>query len=430
MTSSPQIRHLAVRFVAVVAICGGLLAAPATSQVAVKAKTLHTMNGAPITDGVVVIGTDGKISAVGPASRVRIPSGATVLETEVATPGLVDVRSTLGLSGAYNSNVGPVRDQDQLETSSPIQPELRAIDAYNAREELIAYARGFGVTTVHTGHGPGALISGRTMVVKTRGDSVEDALVEPAKMVAVTLGRLASDFRSPGTRAKSVAMLRGALLGAQDYLDKQKKAAEKAAEAEEDAEDGEGKGGGSGPPRDLRKETLAKVLEGEITMMVQANSAVDIAGALRLQKEFGFDMVIDGGAEAYLLLDEIKAAGVPVFVHAARARIQNKTFEIAKILNDAGIAFAVQTGHEGYVPKTRVLIFEVAHYAAHGLSAQDALAAVTIDSAKLLGLDDRIGSLEVGKDGDVAMFTGDPFEYLTQVCGVLIEGEMVSDTCR
>ena len=421
LCSLPSLRVLGVALVA-----SAMLIAPVSAQVAVKAKTLHTMNGAPITDGVVVIGADGKISAVGPASRVRIPSGATVHETEVATPGLVDVRSTLGLSGAYNSNVGPVRDQDQLETSSPIQPELRAIDAYNAREELIAYARGFGVTTVHTGHGPGALISGRTMVVKTRGDSVEEALIEPAKMVAVTLGRLDSDFRSPGTRAKSVAMLRGALMDAQQYLDKQKKAAEKAEESEGD----EDSKGGSGPPRDLRKETLAKVLEGEITMMVQANSAVDIAGALRLQKEFGFDMVIDGGAEAYLLLDEIKEAGVPVFVHAARARIQNKTLEIAKILEDAGIPFAVQTGHEGYVPKTRVLIFEVAHYAAHGLSAQDALAAVTIDSAKLLGLDGRLGSLEVGKDGDVAMFTGDPFEYLTQVCGVLIEGELVSDTCR
>lgn len=419
-----------IQLIGLIALGLVLLAAPAATQVAVKAKTLHTMNGAPINDGVVVIGTDGKISAVGPASRVRIPTGATVLETEVATPGLVDVRSTLGLSGAYNSNVGPVRDQDQLETSSPMQPELRAIDAYNAREELIEYARGFGVTTIHTGHGPGALISGRTMVVKTRGDAVEDALIEPAKMLAVTLGRLDSDFRTPGTRAKSVAMLRGALLGAQDYLDKQKKAAEKAAEAaDEDGEAGEG-GGPSGPPRDLRKETLAKVLKGEITMMVRANSAVDIAGALRLQKEFGFDMVIDGGAEAYLLLDEIKASGVPVFLHPARARIQNKTFEIAKILNDAGIPFAVQTGHEGYVPKTRVLIFEVAHYAAHGLSAQDALAAVTIDSAQLLDLDDRIGSLEVGKDGDVALFTGDPFEYLTQVCGVLIEGEVVSDTCR
>lgn len=426
MNRSRHPHLVASRMAGLCALLCVLPIAPATAQIAVKAKTLHTMNGAPIQDGVVVIGTDGKIRAVGPASRVNIPSGATVLETEVATPGLVDVRSTLGLSGAYNSNVGPVRDQDQLETSSPIQPELRAIDAYNAREELIAYARGFGVTTIHTGHGPGALISGRTMVVKTRGDSVEEALIEPAKMVAVTLGRLDSEFSSPGTRAKSVAMLRGALMDAQEYLDKQKKAAEKA----ENAEDGEEDKGGSGPPRDLRKETLAKVLEGEITMMVQANSAVDIAGALRLQKEFGFDMVIDGGAEAYLLLDEIKEAGVPVFVHPARARIQNKTFEIAKILEDAGIPFAVQTGHEGYVPKTRVLIFEVAHYAAHGLSAQNALAAVTIDSAKLLGLDDRIGSLEVGKDGDVVMFTGDPFEYLTQVCGVLIEGEVVSDACR
>ncbi|HVS62657.1 MAG TPA: amidohydrolase family protein [Thermoanaerobaculia bacterium] len=396
--------------------------------VAVRGETVHTLAGGPISDGVVLV-EDGRITAVGPASSVSIPDGARVLEAAVVTPGLVDVRSTVGLSGAYNSAIGPVRDQDQLETSSPIQPELRAIDAYNAREELIEYVRGFGITTLHTGHGPGALISGQTMIVKTRGATVEEALVEPSKMLAVTIGRLDSDFDTPGTLAKGIAMLRGALLEAQEYRNQRREAEERADEgAERRAEDGEG--GGPGPSRNLRNETLAAALDGELTLMVNANTATDIVSALRLQREFGFDMVLDGAAESYLVLDQIEEAGVPVFLHPARARIPNKTFEIARILRDAGIPFAVQTGHEGYVPKTRVLLFEVAHYAANGLSSEQALAAVTLDAARLLGIDDRVGSLEVGKDGDLVLYDGDPFEYTSHVCAVLIEGEVVSEECR
>jgi len=396
--------------------------------VAVRGETVHTMAGEPISDGVVLV-EDGRITAVGPASSASIPDGARVFEAAVVTPGLIDVRSTVGLSGAYNSAIGPVRDQDQLETSSPIQPELRAIDAYNAREELIEYVRGFGITTLHTGHGPGALISGQTMIVKTRGATVEEALVAPSKMLAVTIGRLDSDFNTPGTLAKGIAMLRGALLEAQEYRNQRREAEERADEgAESRAEDGEG--GDPDPPRSLRNETLAAALDGELTLMVNANTATDIVSALRLQREFGFDMVLDGAAESYLVLDQIEEAGVPVFLHPARARIPNKTFEIARILRDAGIPFAVQTGHEGYVPKTRVLLFEVAHYAANGLSSEQALAAMTIDSARLLGIDDRVGSLEVGKDGDLVLYDGDPFEYTSHVCAVLIEGEVVSEECR
>ncbi len=402
------------------------------AQVVVKAKTMHTMAGEAVTDGVVVV-VDGKITAVGPASRVDIPAELRTFETEVLTPGFVDVRSTLGLSGAYNSNVGPVRDQDQLETSNPIQPELRAIDAYNPREELIEYARGFGVTTLHTGHGPGALISGQTFVAKTRGDTVEDAIVEPIKMLAVSLSGLSSQFQTPGTRPKGMAMLRGALFEAREYAEKKAASEGSGDDQGDDGAAGEGeedKKASPAPPRNLSQDVLADALAGEITMMIRANSATDIAAALRLQREFGFEMVIDGGAEAYLMLDEIKEAGVPVFLHPARARLPNKTFEIAMILRDAGIPFAVQTGHEAYVPKTRVLVFETAHYAAYGLEQSEALAAITIDSAKLLGIDDRVGSLEVGKDGDLVLFDGDPFEYLTKVCGVIIEGEVMMETCQ
>src|SRR5690606_4570716 len=124
-----------------------LPAQQASAQVAVRGKTIHTMTGAPITDGIVVI-QDGKISAIGRADQISVPEGFKVLEAEVVTPGLIDAHSTVGLAGILNSP----HDQDQLESSAPIQPELRAIDAYNAADPLIEWIRSFGVTTIHTGH--------------------------------------------------------------------------------------------------------------------------------------------------------------------------------------------------------------------------------------------------------------------------------------
>jgi imidazolonepropionase-like amidohydrolase len=139
-----------------------LMAPSAVAQVAVLGKKVHTMAGPPIEDGAVLV-RDGKIAMVGKADAVRIPDGFRVLRAEVVTPGLIDAHSTVGLSGIFNHP----HDQDQLERSAPIQPELRAIDGYNAREKLVEWVRGFGITTVHTGHAPGELISGQTAIVKT-----------------------------------------------------------------------------------------------------------------------------------------------------------------------------------------------------------------------------------------------------------------------
>ncbi|RMF52792.1 MAG: amidohydrolase, partial [Bacteroidetes bacterium] len=193
------------------------VAAPAQAQLAVRADTLYTMAGAPIPDGVVLI-RDGRIERVGPAERVAVPAGYRVLDAAVVTPGLIDAHSVVGLAGILNVD----HDQDQLDTSDPIQPELRAFDAYNAREALVGWVRGFGVTTLHTGHGPGAVISGQTMLVKTRGETVEAALVDSVAMVAATLGpTIERYFKSPGTRAKAVALLRAELLKARAYRQKQ-----------------------------------------------------------------------------------------------------------------------------------------------------------------------------------------------------------------
>ena len=161
--------------------------------------------------------------------------------------------------------------------------------------------------------------------------------------------------------------------------------------------------------------------------------ANDILTALRLAKEFDIRIVLDGAAEAYLVVDQIKAAGVPVILHPTMSRAggeaENMSMETASTLQKAGIPVALQSGYEAYVPKTRVVLFEAALAAANGLTFEQALATVTIDAAKILGVDKRVGSLEAGKDGDLALFDGDPFElHVTHVTGVVIDGVVVSET--
>ena len=389
-------------------------AAQANAQIAVRADTIYTMSGPAIKEGVVII-RDGKIAQVGPASSTTIPSGFEVITARVVTPGLIDAHSTVGLSGALNQP----HDQMQVERSAPIQPELRAIDSYDAREQLIGWLRSHGVTTMHTGHGPGSLISGQTMIVKTIGDEVDQAAIIPAAMVAATLGddALIQGGRPPGTHAKMIAMLRAEFQKAKEYDSKQ-------TTAKEDAK----------PARDLRLETLARVLKGELPLLVTVNRAHHIISALRLAKEFNFKLILDGAAEAYTVIDQIKAANVPVIVHPTMQRAggetENLTMENAALLHKAGIPIALQSGFEGYVPKTRVILFEAAVAAANGLTFEEALGAITIDAARLLGVANRVGSLEQGKDADLALFDGDPFEYTSHVTKVIINGRVANDEIR
>ena len=398
----------------------GLSAAAQAQDIAVRGQTVYPVAGAPIENGVVLV-RDGKIAAIGPAGGVRIPDGVEVLDAAVVTPGLIDARSVVGLAGYLNQP----HDQDQIERSEAIQPELRAIDAYNAREALVAWLRSFGITTVHTGHAPGEIISGQTMITKTAGDTVAESVLVPLAMVAATLGEGAvvqepNGRKSPGNRSKAVAMLRGELVKAQAYSKKMS--------APDDDDDKEP------PSRELRMDALAAVLTGDVPLLVTVHRHNDIITALRLQEEFGFRLIIDGAAEAYLVLDELEAADVPVLVHASMARAfgerENMAFTTPAKLADAGIPFAFQSGFESYVPKTRVVLFEAAVAMQHGLSFEQALAGITIEAAKILGIEDRVGSLEVGKDGDLALYDGDPFEYTSHAIGTVINGVQVSNLTR
>ena len=440
--------------------------------VAVRAETLYTMAGEPIRGGVVLI-RDGKIERVGTAGEVQVPAGYRTVTARVVTPGLIDAHSVVGLSGYLNQP----HDQDQVERSAAMQPELRALDAYNAREELVSWLRRHGVTTIHTGHGPGALISGGTMIAKTVGETADEAVIVPDAMIAVTLGpdAYAAGGRAPGTRAKEIALLRQELIRAQEFVNKGARTPggapragntagspdpatvppqpneqvgargttdttapvgrpAEAAAGEGGGQAGGGQTGGGESSRDLRREALARVIRRETPLLVTAQRAQDIVSALRLANEFKIRLVLDGAAEAYLVADEIKRAGVPVILHPtmyrAAGEAENLSMETAATLRRAGIPLALQSGYEAYVPKTRVVLFEAAVAAANGLRPQEALSLITIEAARLLGIAARVGSIEAGKDADLALFDGDPFEYTTRVTGVIVEGRVVSEEAR
>lgn len=386
----------------------------ARAQVAVRGDTVYTMAGPPIQDGIVVL-RDGQIEEVGPASEVDIPAGYETLTARVVTPGLIDAHTVVGLAGYLNQE----DDQDMLDRSAPIQPELRALDAYDATERLVEWLRGFGITTIHTGHAPGTLVSGQTMIAKTVGDTVDEAVMVPAAMVTATIAESARgrDGGAPGTRGRMVAMLRAEFLKAQDHATRK---------ADSD--------GGRRPAPNLRLDTLGRVLEGELPLLVTAHRARDIMTALRLASEFEIDIILDGVAEAHLVVDEIQHAGVPVIVHPtmyrATGETENLSFETAATLIRAGIPVALQSGFEAYVPRTRVVLFEAGVAAAHGLEFEEALATITIDAATILGVDERVGSIEVGKDADLALYDGDPFEYTTHCIGVIANGIIVSNAVR
>ncbi|MFD2514699.1 amidohydrolase family protein [Pontibacter locisalis] len=399
---------IAVTVLAGVALLGaGRLA---EAQVAVKGETVYTMAGAPIKNGVVLL-KDGKIEAVG--ANLQVPQNYKLYTAKVVTPGFVDAHTSVGLAGIYNIPA----DQQQLEKTAPVQPELRALDAYNPNEELIEWVRNHGVTTINTGHGPGALISGQTMTIKTSPEGFA-TLMDTTNMVVFTLGsEVSENFKSPGTSAKGMAILRSELQAAQIYAKKR--------------DNGDT---GKRPDLNLKMEYLKDVLAGKYKALITANKANDIMAALRLAKEFNLNMVLDGGAEAYLLIEEIKAAGVPVVLHPTMARSygdnKNMSFETAAVLARAGVPVAIQSGFEQYVPRARVILFEAGVAVANGMTTDQALAAVTTTPAKIIGLDKRIGSLEKGKDADVVLFDGDPFEYTSHVCAVIINGSVVNEECK
>ncbi|MEZ4237950.1 MAG: amidohydrolase family protein [Myxococcota bacterium] len=381
------------------------------ADLVVLADEVRPVDGPVISQGAVLV-RDGKIAAVGGQSDVDVPEGAVVLRGAVVTPGLVDGLTAAGLTGPYNQP----QDQDHDEPGLPVAAALRAVDAYAPWDPLVDWLREHGVTTIASGPSPGSPVGGRTVVTSTApggGVRVADG------MLVLTLGEAAKELEGSHSRMGSAAEIRQAFALAAEYR------ARRALPLADRA------------PVDLALEPLAEALAGERRVVVFARRADDLLTALRLREDLGLDVVLAGATEAYLVRDAIAAAGVPVLVGPPMARAwsssgeaHNGTFENAALLAAVGVPIGFGTGYEAYVPKVRVVLFEAAIAAANGLGPERALRAATLGGAEILGIADRTGSLTVGKDADLVVFDGDPFEYATHVCTVIVGGQVLEETCR
>ncbi|MDY3551285.1 amidohydrolase family protein [Gemmata sp. JC717] len=366
--------------------------------VAVTAKYIHTEGR--VFPGVIVA-KDGKILHVvaGEATAKNMP----IYKAKHVTPGLIDPFCSAGLSGAWNSPA----DQDQDETSDPNQADLRALDGFNPREPLLDFLVANGTTVVHATPGRVNPIAGRGGVFRADGTGADAALV-PVGALVVNLGE-SSKGKSPTTRMGVAALVRKAFTDADAYRTSKPAA------------------------KNPKHEALVPALEGKANVYFAAHRKDDIQTALRIAAEFKLKPVIALGTEGYRMAEELKKAGVPVVVHPTMLRAGGSietmhafTGNVAA-LDAAGVPVTVCTGFEGYVPKTRVLRYEAAMAAAAGMDRERALSAITINAAKLLGIDKEYGSITVGKVADLVLYDGDPFEHTTHVTHTLLRGKVAYD---
>jgi imidazolonepropionase-like amidohydrolase len=381
---------------------------------AVLAGRIDTVATKSIPNGVILV-DEGKIKAVGSVSDVQVPEGWPVLTAAVVTPGLIDAHTVVGLSGA--ANVGA--DQDQDEMSDPNQADLRVLDSFNPREPLLEFLCREGVTVVHAVPGRANVIAGQTGIFRTSGHTAESMMLRFPAGLLVNLGETPKSSytnRQPTTRMGTAALLRTALTQAQNHARKT------AAAKSEDKR----------PPYNPKLEALGLALDGKLPVIFAAHRADDLCTALRLAKEFKLSPRLDLATEGYLIADRLAKAKVPIVVHPTMQRPGSmETYHSqlcnAAVLADHQIPLAIGTGFEAYVPKTRVLRHEAAMAMVNGLGYDRALRAITLDAARILGIDKQRGSIEKGKIADLVLFDGDPFEHTTHVTHTLIEGRVVYD---
>ncbi|MFO0930638.1 MAG: amidohydrolase family protein [Gemmataceae bacterium] len=389
---------------------GAKKATAANKRLAVLAGRVYPVSGPPIDDAVVLI-DDGKITTIGPRAKVKLPAGVPVLTAAVVTPGLIDAACCVGLSGAANV----AADQDQDERTDPNQADIRVLDGFNPDEGLLEFVRREGVTVVHTVPGRVNVVAGQTGVFRTAGATAERMALRTPAGLLVNLGETpkgAYPSKPPTTRMATAALIRAAFIKARASA---------------------GKPAGKDRAADARNEALAAALGRKLPVIFAAHRADDILTALRLAKEFDLEARLQLATEGYLVTDELARARVPVLVHPPMQRVGssmetlNSQLLTAKVLADRKVPVAIGTGYEGYVPKTRVLRHEAAVAAVNGLGVERALAAVTLEAARLVGVADSRGSLEAGKAADLVLYDGDPFEHRTHVTHTLIDGRVVFD---
>ena len=377
---------------------------------------VHPMDG-PVIDRGFVAFEGGKLLAVGPMEALPdFPPGEGLdAEGGHILPGFIDVHCHLGLFG---DALGFEAD-DGNESTDPCTPHLRAIDGVNPLDRGFREAREGGVTTVLTGPGSANPIAGQFAALKTDGRWVDEMVVRAPACMKFALGENPKSVynerkETPVTRMATAAIIRENLAKAQEYQDKQSKAEE---DPEEDM-----------PDYDARLEALSPVVTGALPAHFHAHRADDIATAVRISGEFGLKLVVVHGTEGYLLPELLAGAGVPVITgpcltDRSKPELAGQTLSNPARLRAAGVKVAICTDH----PETPIQYLPLCAAMAvrGGMEPEDALAAITRDAAQIAGLEKRVGTLTPGKDADVVVTSGHPFDWNGEIRAVFLNGKRV-----
>ncbi len=359
------------------------------------------------------------IQAIGHFMKEDYPEAEVIdAKGQIVTPGLVDAHCHIGL---FEEAIG-FEGADGNEATAPVFPELRAIDSVKPQDVAFKEALEAGVTTVATGPGSADVIGGVFCIIKTFGKTIDDMVVVSESAIKMALGEnpkrvFHSKGQSPTTRMASAAIMRESLMKAREYKAKKDKYLKDCSEGKDVAK----------PEVNLKWESLSRVFDG-FMVKIHAHQQDDIVTAIRIIEEFQLNATIEHATEGYLIADYLKAHNQRVIIgptlgSKSKYELRNKSFKSAQVLKEAGIEFAIMTDHP--VIHCANALTQVGLFVRNGLSELDAFKAVTIDAAKIIGVANRVGSIEVGKDADIVIWNGHPLHYMSTPTHVFVNGKLV-----
>jgi len=397
----------------------------ASSIIAITGGRVVPIEGEPIEGGTVVLSGGTIESVLEPGATP--PADCEVIDAtgKWVLPGFLDAHTHLGV---YEDGMGWA-GTDTNELTGPNQAQVRAVDAINPADIGFRDAIAGGVLAVNVQPGSGNPIGGQTAAIRCWGRTVEDMLLRAPSGLKSALGEnpkrnYGNRNETPATRLGTASVIRSALVAAQNYL-----AGLPATDPEPGGADPAGLAADGQPAkRDLRLESLGQALRGEIPWRQHCHRADDIATALRISREFGTDLVIDHGTEAFLIADLIAAEGVPVVIGpllTARSKVElrNRSLAAPGLLAAAGVTIAITTDHP--VVPIHFLVHSATFAVREGLAPVEALRSITITPARILGVSDRLGSLEPGKDADLVIWSGDPLDVMSRAESAFVGGHEV-----
>lgn len=382
-------------------------------MILIKNGKIVTMNGEDMENGEILV-ENGRIKEIG--HDLSVPEGVKIIDAggKIVMPGFIDAHTHLGLKEDSIQFEG----SDHNETTDPITPEMRGIDGINPLDITLREAYEAGVTSVAAGPGSANVIGGQFAAIKTYGNKVDDMIIKEPVAMKCAFGEnpkrvYGQKGKSPMTRMAIAALIRETLFKAVEYKKKRDLAKGDPSKA---------------PAFNMKMEALQPVINREIPLKVHAHRTDDILSAIRIAKEFNIRITLDHCTEGHLILEHIKNEGLdaivgPSFNHRSKYELKHKSFITPGILSKEGMKIAITT--DSPVVPLQYLTICAALAVKKGMDRTEALKSITINAAEILEIDDRVGSLEVGKDADIVIWDGDPLDIFSSVLYTIINGEIV-----